>query len=66
MDGYVLVISVALRLPTLPQLDGTAVECVATDLLEGLPTGEERPEQEQIAKGCVAAAYMGPCIRFSF
>jgi hypothetical protein len=51
-------------IPPIPlQADGTASPCVATELLEALPDGDERPEQEQIAKNCAGVAYVGACVR---
>ena len=64
MDGYVPFVSVIPEIPRLPQLHGTAVPCVATDLLEGLSEGDKRSEQEQIAKNCAAVAFFGTCVRF--
>ncbi|KIM72092.1 hypothetical protein PILCRDRAFT_829992 [Piloderma croceum F 1598] len=40
-------------------LDGTAVPCITTKLLEELPEGDERAEQEQISKHVAAVAYIG-------
>jgi hypothetical protein len=59
MVWYVLPILTMFKLPTLLQLDGTASPCVTTELLEGLPDGDKRAEQEQIAKNCAGVAYVG-------
>lgn len=64
MDGYVQLISAFLEIPTLLQLNGTAVPCVATELLDSLPEGNEWAEQEKVAKNCAASAYAGKCVFF--
>ena len=40
--------------------------CISTELLEELPEGERRAEQEQIAKNIAAVAYIGTCGLFQF
>jgi len=64
MTGYILFISFNPEILILPQLNGTIVPCVSIELLRGLPEGDRRPEQERIAKNCVAVAFFGACVRF--
>jgi len=64
MHGYVIVVSFFSEIPTLLQSKGTAVPCVATELLDALPAGDKWAEQEQIAKGCAASAYAGVYVSF--
>jgi hypothetical protein len=40
--------------------------CISTELLEELPEGEKRAEQEQIAKNIAGVAYIGTCGLFQF
>ena len=64
-DSLVCTLSLHLlqaQIKTWLQVDGTASPCVTTDLLEALPEGDKRAEQEQIAKNCAGVAYVGSCI----
>ncbi|KAG9220037.1 hypothetical protein CCMSSC00406_0007897 [Pleurotus cornucopiae] len=38
---------------------GTAVPCIAASMLEILPQGEKRAEEEEIARNCAAVSYAG-------